>query len=100
MNNVSQLLQERQNMFIECRTRIESEVNQFLQSLERQDEDIKQRCNVVPGRTAKDVLPSLWAPEFDEQQYQVELANLNNYINAVIQIQNQNNQEALQCLQS
>lgn len=100
MNDVASLIQKRQNDFIEKRTIIESEVNKFLQSLEQQDADIRQKCNVVPGRTARDVLPSLWADEFDETAYQAEYNNLQQYINYVMQIQDENNREALECLQS
>lgn len=98
--NVAALIQQRQNEFIENRTKIEAEVNKFLKSLETQDADIRQRCNVVDGRTARDVLPSLWAEDFNIETYNAELANLNNYIAYVKQVQDENNREALECLQS
>ena len=61
-----QLYQQRMNDFIEKRTKIESEVNAFLRSLEVDDEEFRAKCNVQEGLTARDVLPSLWAEEFDE----------------------------------
>lgn len=100
MVDVASLIQQRQNDFIEKRTIIESEVNKFFKSLEQQDDDIRTKCNVVDGRTAKDVLPSLWADEFDEDAYKAELENLNKYIAYVMQVQEVNNREAIQCLQS
>ena len=100
MVDVASLIRQRQNDFIEKRTIIESEVNKFLKSLEQQDDDIRTKCNVIDGRTAKDVLPSLWADDFNEEAYNVELANLNQYIAFVMQVQDENNREAIQCLQS
>lgn len=98
--NVTQLIQERQNQFIEKRTIIESEVNKFLQSLERLDADIKVRCKVVDGRTCHDVLPSLWIEPFNEENYLKEKEVLDNYISQVKIICDELNQEALTCLQS
>ena len=94
-----QLYQKRMNDFIEARTKIESEVNAFLRSLEVDDVEFRERCNVQEGLTARDVLPSLWAEEFDEATYQSELAKLNNYIASVRAISDQLNAEALACLQ-
>ena len=97
--NVEQLIQIRQNKFIETRTIIDTEVNKFLKSLEALDADIQAKCNVVAGRTTKDILPSLWAEPFDEVAYQAELAKLQTYIAGVKTITDSVNEEALRCLQ-
>lgn len=97
--NVAQLIQSRQNKFIETRTIIDSEVTKFLQSLETLDTNMQEQCKVVPGRTAKDVLPSLWVEPFDIDRYNIELQNLTQYIAGVKSITDSINEEALKCLQ-
>lgn len=98
--NVAQLLRDRQNKFVEGRTVTEVEVNKFLKSLEALDEGERVQCKVVVGRTAKDVLPSLWQEPFNPEQYQAELLNLQNYIAGVKTFCDRINQEALACLQA
>ena len=98
--NVAQLIQDRQNKFIEGRTVTEVEVNKFLKSLEALDDSERIQCKVVVGRTAKDVLPSLWEEPFNVEKYNTELANLQNYIAGVKTFCDQINQEALKCLQA
>lgn len=96
--NVARLLQERQNKFIETRTNIENEVNKFLKSLEALDDDVKAKCGVKVGITAKDLLPALWAEPFDENTYREQKARLDAYIAQVKVICDQLNQEAIACL--
>jgi len=98
--NVAKLIQERQNKFIETRTNIENEVNKFLQSLCSLDEDIKVKCGVTEGASAKDLLPALWQEPFNETVYLQQKAALDNYIMQVKAVCDQLNQEALACLQS
>lgn len=98
--NVKQLLQIRQNKFIETRTNIENEVNRFLTSLIELDDGTKARLNVKEGITCKDLLPSLWVEPFNEAQYQLELNALKTYISQVTAVCDEINQEALACLQS
>lgn len=98
--NVEQLIQSRQNKFVETRTIIEAEINKFLQSLEKLDPDIQTRCNVIPGQTAKSLVPSLWEEPFDKDKYAVELAAVDSYIERVKTVCDQINKEALECLQS
>ena len=100
MQNVSRLIQERQNKFIETRTIIENEVNRFLQSLEAMDPDIQQRCGYKPGLDAKQLLSALWAEPFDEATYTTQLDNFNRYVNQARMICDEINKEALACLQS
>lgn len=98
--NVAKLIQDRQNKFIETRTNIENEVNKFLQSLCSLDEDLKIKCGVKDGMTAKDLLPALWAEPFVEETYLQQKNALDTYIMQVKAICDQLNQEALLCLQS
>lgn len=97
--NISKLIQDRQNQFIEKRTIIESEVNGFLQSLEKLDLDVQTRLNVKVGTTCRMLLPSLWMEPFDIEQYNKEKENLDAYIAAVKGVCDEINQEALKCLQ-
>lgn len=98
--DITSLLAQRQNSFIEARTKIEAEVDHFLKSLEEVDEDVQKMCGVTPGLTAKALLPSLWAEPFDVEVYKGELANLNTYIEQVRAIVDNLNREALACLQA
>lgn len=101
MNGVSveQLLNERQNKFIENRTIIEREVDTFLRSVETMDPVYQQQLNVVVGQTARDLLPSLWVEPFNEAQYNAERASLDAYIKRVTDVCDKLNAEALRCLQ-
>ena len=98
--SVSRLIQDRQNKFIETRTNIENEVNRFLQSLSGLDADIKEKCGVRDGVTARDLLPALWQEPFDENAYNSQKASLDTYIAQVRAVCDQLNQEAIACLQS
>ena len=98
--NVAKLLQDRQNKFIETRTNIENEVNRFLQSLESLDDDMKIKCGVKAGITAKDLLPALWKEPFNGDEYSQQKAALDDYIAQVRAVCDRINQEALLCLQS
>ena len=100
MQNVSRLIQDRQNKFIETRTIIENEVNRFLQSLAAMDADVQQRCGYQPGLDAKQLLSALWTEPFDEAKYAVQLENFNRYVNQAKMVCDEINKEALACLQS
>lgn len=95
-----QLYQQRLNSFIETRTKIENEVNRFLKSLEVDDEEFKQACNVQIGTTARDWLPALWEEPFNQEVYEQQLAKLNQYIQAVRTVSDKLQMEALACLQA
>lgn len=97
--NVARLYQERRDKFIATRTVIESEVNKFLQSLEKLDPDIRERCSVKEGITAKDLLSELWVEPFDMARYQEQLKNFTAYKEGVFAICDEINAEALRCLQ-
>lgn len=99
VKSVDQLLRERQDKFVERRTVIENEVNQFLKSLESLDHVYKQQLQVIDGRTAKDVLPALWAEPFVQETYDAQKAELDKYIASVQAVCDQLNEEALRCLQ-
>lgn len=98
--NVEQLIQNRQNQFVETRTIIESEVDKFLRSLENLDLDLQVRCNVKAGVTAKMLLPSLWEEPFNKEKYLAERKAVDTYIAQVKSVCDQINEEALRCLQS
>lgn len=98
--DVQRLIQDRQNKFIESRTNIENEVNKFLKSLEGLDADVKEKCGVKDGVTARDILPALWEEPFNADIYSSQKAALDKYITTVSSICDLINQEALECLQS
>lgn len=100
--NISNLIQMRQNKFIETRTIIETEVDKFLQSLTQLDKNAKERLGVqvYDNATARQIIPSLWVEPFNEEQYTIERNKLDAYIAKVQQACNALNQEALQCLQN
>lgn len=99
-NDVARLVQQRQNKFIETRTNIESEVNRFLESIGKMDEDVQKRCGYVAGVTAKQLLPELWHEPFNVETYEKQLASVLAYKERVKQICDEINREALACLQS
>lgn len=98
--NIAALIQQRQNKFIETRTIIESEVNKFLSSLESQDDDVKASLQVQAGTTARDWLPSLWADDFNIEQYNLELSRFQAYVSKAKAYADNLAQEAIKCLQS
>lgn len=98
--NISRLIQDRQNKFIETRTIIESEVNKFLESLKNLEPDVQARCGYKPGLEAKVLLSALWEEPFDEAKYNSQLADLNRYVSQVKVVCDEINKEALACLQS
>ncbi len=100
MTNYQELLTQRQNQFIETRTRIEVEVNNFLNSLIGLDDDIKQAFGYMDSRpTAQQWLPSLWQTPFNMDQYKLELQAFEAYQNKVATIIDKLNEEAIRCLQ-
>lgn len=97
---IEALLRQRQNKFVEDRTKIETQVDAFFASLQGLDPDIKVKCGVVDNAHARDVLPALWQEPFDEAAYNDQLSKFNAYVAQVRSICDQLNQEALACLQS
>lgn len=95
-----QLYQQRLNSFIETRTKIENEVNRFFKSLEVDDEDFKNACNVQVGATARGWLPALWEEPFNPEAYAQQLKRLNDYIQHVRSVSDKLQMEALACLQA
>ena len=100
MNNYQELLTQRQNQFIETRTRIEVEVNNFLNSIASLDDNTKQAFGYVDGRDkAQDWLPSLWLTPFNMDQYKLELQAFESYQSRVATLVDKLNEEAIRCLQ-
>lgn len=97
--DIEALLHKRQEEFIENRTRIETEVNKFLESLKSTDEDVQRKCQ-VSDKTVRDWLPELWSDNFDIEVYEQQLAELNAYIKSVYAVCEQINAEAIKCLES
>ena len=97
--SVEQLYAQRQAKFVESRTIIESELNKFLRSLEQLDAVHQQQLGVVPGQTARDVIPALWEEPFNEAAYTAQRAEADRRIAAAKQLCDQLNTEALKCLQ-
>lgn len=99
--DVQAILRARQDAFVEKRTRIESEVNKFLESV---DQISDERVTSIPGRpsgkTCREVLPELWHEPFSQEKYDAELAALNSYVVRVQAACDAINKEALECLQS
>lgn len=100
MQNVSRLIQERQNKFVETRTIIENEVNRFLQSIGQMDDDVQQKCGYNADITAKQLLSELWNEPFNEEKYNEQLTRFNQYVANVKAVCDEINREALACLQS
>lgn len=94
------LYQQKQNKFIETRTIIETNVNNFLRSLEELSEEDQQRLNVIKGQTARDILPTLWAEPFNEATYQVELDAFNKYKERVMVLCDEYYTKAVEWLRS
>jgi len=99
--DVQAILRARQDAFIEKRTRIETEVNKFLESVNQISDE---RMTSIPGRpagnTCREVLPELWNEPFNQSTYDAQLAVLNSYIASVQRVCDCINEEALKCLQS
>lgn len=98
--NVANLIRIRQDKFVETRTIIESEVNKFLASIGKMDEDVQKRCGYIPGASAKTLLPALWVEPFDEETYNKQLSGVMTYISQVMAVCDDINKEAVECLQS
>ncbi len=97
---ISELVQARQEKFIEDRTVTETEVNKFLKSIESFDEDIRTQCGWVAGITAKDLFSSLWETPFDMDKYKKQLAAFKAYEQKVAAVCDRINAEALECLKA
>lgn len=95
----AQMKRQRQDKFIETRTKIEQEVDSFLKSISEMDEDLRKRCNYNPQYTARTLLPALWSEPFDEDVYKVQLAKVNQYVAAVVALCDAMDAEAIKCLQ-
>lgn len=99
--DVQAILRARQDAFVETRTRIESEVNKFLESV---NQITDKRVTSIPGRpagnTCREVLPELWNEPFNQTVYDAQVAALNSYIEQVTKVCDIINEEALRCLQS
>lgn len=99
--DVQEILRTRQDAFVEKRTRIETEVDKFLESVNQiTDERVTQVPGRPEGKNCREVLPALWKDPFDEEEYQKQLTALNSYVQAVQAVCDAINEDALKCLQS
>lgn len=96
--DITALLQKRQVQFIETRTKIESEVTNFLRSLETLDSDIRSKIGYTETKTVKDFLPELWSEPFDIEVYNEQLRTFNELVSRVRSVCDEINKEALRCL--
>lgn len=97
--SIEQLYAALNNKFIEQRTLTEVELNKFLKSLEGLDPVYQQELGFVAGRTARDMIPSLWVEPFDEAMYLQEKAIVDDLVSRSVTLCNKLNEEALRCLQ-
>lgn len=97
-HELAELIRKRQENFIETRTKIETEVNTFLASIENVDTDIKEQVEYNSSMTAKNLLPELWNEPFNMDTYKAQLKELNEFIDRVHTICDKINQEAMRCL--
>lgn len=97
-HELAELIRKRQETFIETRTKIETEVNTFLASLENVDTDIKEQVKYNSSMTAKSLLPELWNEPFNMDTYNSQLKELHEFIDRVHSVCDKINQEAMQCL--
>lgn len=98
MNNVALLYKKKQELFIEGRTNNANEVEKFLNGLSKVDPKLLPKDKQLRGKTAKEILPSMWEEPFNEKKFQVELAEFNSYVDAVMTVADRINAEALEVL--
>ena len=98
MNNVNELYRKRQEVFIERRTTIASEVDKFMQGVAGIDPELLKNVTPINGTNAKDILPSMWAEPFNIEAYKSELAIFDNYVRQIKQVADDLNTQALKIL--
>lgn len=98
MVSVKELFAKRQAVFIEKRTKIEGEVDKFLQGVREIDPVLLANITPLNGTTTREVLPALWEEPFDPEAYKEQLSLLQAYIAAVKEVADKLNEEALRVL--
>ena len=98
MTDVNELYKKRQEVFIERRTTIATEVDKFLAGVAEIEPELIKDITPLNGTTAKEVLPSMWVEPFNIEAYERELAVLNDYINKIKSVADALNAEALKVL--
>ena len=81
--DVQRALEAKKQAFIETRTQNEMEINKFLRSLESWPDEYFNLLKLERGKTARDLVPSMWSEPFNIENYNMEMARLTNYINSV-----------------
>lgn len=97
--DVTSLLRERQNKFIETRTLIASEVQKYLNSLNAMDAEVRAEILLPNGTTPQEILPALWTEPFDTEAYKEQLSHFQASVQSAKIYCDRLNQEALKCLQ-
>lgn len=97
--DVTTLLRERQNKFIETRTLIASEVQKYLNSLNAMDAEVRAEILLPKGNTPQEILPALWVEPFDMEAYTEQLNQFQASVQSAKIYCDKLNQEALRCLQ-
>lgn len=100
MVDVQQLIRQKEAQFVEARTKVEMEINKFLESIKDIEEELKNIPGRPTGTCAKEIVPALWAEPFDQAAYNEQLAVFNAYVSAVVAYGDKVNEEALRCLQT
>lgn len=98
MATVKQLYDARFQLFIERRSKVQSEVDRFLESVKSINPERLAGIEPIEGNTAQEVLPSLWKEPYNAEQYAVELSRLQRYIADVKAVADALNAEALRIL--
>ena len=98
MNNVNELYRKRQEVFIERRTTIASEVDKFMQGVAGIDPELLKNVTPINGTSAKEILPSMWIEPFDIEKYKQELSVFDNYVRQIKQVADELNAQALKIL--
>jgi hypothetical protein len=97
--DVSKLIAERERKFIEQRVLITQWIKEFMESVHAFDPELLKGIKIPEGRTAEELLPSLFIEPFDHAAYLREreaMEDLRGKVNAVAE---KLNEEALACLQ-
>ena len=98
MTPVQNLIAERERQFIETRLLICQWVEKLMENVSQIDPKLLTNLDVPKGKTAQELLPSLFVTPFDFEQYEKEAAVLNAFQSRLDALADWLNAEALKCL--
>lgn len=99
MTDVSQLLEQRRNMFIATRRDIEVWIDKFFSEIDKVRPELLKDITFPTGRTAQELFPALYKEPFDEEQYNKEYADFNAFYEKVMEVADYLNSKAREVLQ-